>query len=144
MKNIYEWLPFSVDTGAIDRCRKWLTNAAGTYHYSKGTKLLDARIFIPKTKKNDERKKILLTYSSLSNLERWFVQNTPDGNRNNQLLKYAMVLVDLGYPSEEVRARVMSLNDGLQDKLPQDEIDRTVMVTANKTIATRAAKTAAA
>ena len=144
MKNIYEWLPFSVDTGAIDRCRKWLTNAAGTYRYSKGTKLLDARIFIPKTKKNDERKKVMLTYSSLSNLERWFVQNTPDGNRNNQLLKYAMVLVDLGYQSEEVRARVMGLNDNLPDKLPQDEIDRTIMVTANKAIATRAAKMAAA
>ena len=101
-------------------------------------------IFIPKTKKNDERKKILLTYSSLSNLERWFVQNTPDGNRNNQLLKYAMVLVDLGYQSEEVRARVMGLNDNLPDKLPQDEIDRTILVTANKAIATRAAKMAAA
>ena len=51
MKNIFEWLPFGVDTGAIDRCRKWLTNDVGQYYYSKGDNLLDARLFTPQCQK---------------------------------------------------------------------------------------------
>ena len=145
MKNIFEWLPFEVDTGAIDRCRKWLTNDKGTYHYGTGETLLDARLFIPKTKKNDERRQQILDYASLSNLERWFVANAhTDENRNVQLHKYARVLVDLGYSYEDTRTKVMGLNSSLIDKLSDKEIDSTVMLTVTKAIAIRDVKQQAA
>jgi hypothetical protein len=145
MKNIFEWLPFKVDETAIDRCRKWLTNDTGTYYYSKGELLIDARLFIPKTKKNDERKQQILDYASLSNMERWFITNThTDENRNVQLHKYARVLVDMGYSFEETRIKVLGLNSGLPDKLSEKEIDSTVMVTATKAIALREVKQKAA
>jgi len=137
MRNIFEWLPFDVDTGAIDRCRKWLTNDVGQYHYSQGETLLDARLFVPKTKKNDERKQMMLDYASLTNLERWFISHTLEGNRNKQLHRYARVLVDLGYDFETIKAKVLGLNSSLPDKITEDEINRTVMVTVTKALAKR-------
>lgn len=139
MENLYEWLPFGVDTGTKDRCRKWLTNPKGQCYYGKGDTLLDARLFIPKTKKNDERRQLTLDHASLSALERWFILNSPD-NRNNQLLRYAMVLVDLGFSYEAVRTKVTGLNSGLQDKLSDSELNNTILVTATKAIAARSIK----
>lgn len=143
MRAIYEWLPFEVDTSTVDRCRKWLTNDAGQYTYSKGCKLLDARLFIPKTKRNDERKQALVTHASLNNLERWFVANAPEGNRNNQILRYALILVDMGYSYEDIEVKLSGLNNSLADKLSQDELNRTVLRTVAKTINNRNTKQAA-
>jgi hypothetical protein len=143
MRNIFEWLPFEVDTGAVDRCRKWLTNEAGQYAYSSGEQLLDARLFIPKTKRDDERKQQMITYGNLPNLERWFVSGSMEGNRNKQLHRYAMILVDMGYQYDEIRTKVLGLNSSISDKIPESEIDHTIMVTATKAINSRAAKQAA-
>ncbi len=137
MGNIYEWLPFSgMDTATGQRSRKWLT-CKGTYKYSKGDQLLDAMLFIPNTSKNDERKQIVMNYQNLNNLERWFVQNSESGNRNNQLIRYALMLVDMGSTIDQVRNSVLALNEKLENKLPNDEIDTTIMVTANKAIMKR-------
>ncbi len=143
MRNLFEWLPFGTDEQSLCRCKKWLTHPGQSF-YSQGEKLLDARLFIPKTKKNDERKQQLQTYASLSNLERWFVANShKDENRNVQLHRYAMLLVDLGFDSAGVREKVMGLNSGLDDKLPMDEIDTTIMVSTAKAIIKRGIKEAA-
>jgi len=143
MRNIFEWLPFEVDTAAIDRCRKWLTNDAGQYIYNHGDQLLDARLFIAKTRKNDERKQQMVDFASLSNLERWFVQGSFEGNRNNRLLRYAMLLVDMGFSYPDIREKVMGLNSSMPDKLSEKEIDTTILVTATTAIGKRAAKQAA-
>ena len=140
LRNIFDWLPFEVDTAAVDRCRKWLTNDKGQYTYSKGEQLLDARLFIPKTKRDDDRQQAMVTYANLSNLERWFIAHSPDGNRNNQLLKYAMVLVDLGYSYEDIKTKIIGLNNSITDKLPEDEINRTILLTVTKAIGTRTIK----
>jgi hypothetical protein len=137
MGNIYEWLPFTgMDTATGQRSRKWLT-CKGTYKYNNGDQLLDAMLFIPNTSKNDERKQIVMSYQNLNNLERWFVQNSESGNRNNQLIRYALMLVDMGSTVDQVRNSVLALNDKLENKLPNDEIDSTIMVTANKAIMKR-------
>jgi hypothetical protein len=141
MKNIFEWLPFRTDEQSLARCKKWLSHP-GTPYYSKGEKLLDARLFIPKTKKNNERKEEMKTYASLSNLERWFVQNSPDGTRNVQLHRYAMVLVDMGYSHTAVHEKILGLNSGLPDKMDETEINNTMMVSVAKKIGERDAKAA--
>lgn len=130
MSNIYEWLPFEVDTATGQRARKWATHN-GVYFTNEG-ELLDALQFIPKTSKNDERKQRIQELHNLSNLERWFINNTGVGNRSNQLIKYALMLVDSGMPLHSVQNNVLALNNKLQDKMDEAEILSTIMVTASK------------
>jgi hypothetical protein len=134
MVNIFDWLPFDVDRATGQRARKWLTHN-GHYEYLMGGKLLDALEFIPKTAKNDERKKAIMDSQSLSNLERWFVTNASNGNRNNQLLRYALMLVDTGMDFNGIRDSVLSLNSKLTNRLEKAEIDSTILVTVSKALA---------
>jgi len=136
MANIFEWLPFDADTSTGQRSRKWLTNT-GRYIYGPGEELLDALMFIPKTSKNDERKQIIQNNQSLTNMERWFVQNSNAGNRNNQLIRYALLLVDMGKSHNDVRDGILELNKKLSDKLPTAEIDKTIMVSVSRAIVKR-------
>ena len=133
MANVYQWLPFEVDTATGQRARKWLSHD-GTYEYNEG-EVLDALPFIPKTSKNEERKALFDSQQSMDNLERWILNNSGDGNRNNMLLRYAMILIDGGFDFEGIRQRVVSLNDKMPDKLDEAEVMGTVMVTVMKTLA---------
>lgn len=135
MANLFEWLPFSVDLATNQRARKWLSNN-GHFEYQEG-ELLDVLPFIPKTSKNEIRKQQLTDQQSLDNLERWVLNTTGDGNRNNQLLRYAMILVDAGFSFESIRQKVMELNDKMADKLDEAEILGTIMITVTKAIAKR-------
>jgi hypothetical protein len=135
MSHIYEWLPFEVDTATNQRARKWMSHD-GTFEYNEG-EVLDALPFIPKTSKNEERKELLNSQHSMDNLERWVMNNTGDGNRNNMLLRFAMILVDAGFEFEPIRQRVISLNDKMPDKLDEAEIMATIMITTAKAIAKR-------
>lgn len=135
MSNIYEWLPFEVDTATNQRARKWLSND-GTYVYNDG-EVLDALPFIPKTSKNEERKELMHSQHSMDNLERWVINNIGDGNRNNMLLRFAMILLDGGFDFENIRQRVMGLNEKIVDKLDEAEIMSTIMITVAKAIAKR-------
>lgn len=135
MSNIYEWLPFEVDTATGQRARKWMSHD-GHYEYNDGN-VLDALPFIPKTSKNEERKERLNSQQSMDNLERWVINNIGDGNRNNLMLRFAMILVDAGLGFDEIKDRVFSLNDKIADKLDQVELLSTVMVTVSKGIAKR-------
>ena len=135
MSNIYEWLPFEVDTATNQRARKWLSHD-GTYEYNEGD-VLDALPFIPKTSKNEERKELMNSQQSMDNLERWVINNIGDGNRNNMLLRYAMILLDGGFDFENIRQRVMTLNNKIADKLDEAEVMSTIMITVAKTISKR-------
>lgn len=135
MENVFDWLPFAVDTGAKDRCRKWLTNP-GDHWYNVGQPL-DALLFIPKTKKSDERKILINDQQALDNMQRWFINNTDSGNRSNQLIKYALMLVDSGLDNNSIRNNVMDLNNKLPDKLDEVEILSTIMQSVAKAIIER-------
>lgn len=132
MHNVYEWLPFDVDTATADRSRKWLTHP-GIYEYNEG-QLLDSLLFIPKTTKNEERQKFVADHQSMSNMERWFVNNTGIGNRSNQLIKYALMLVDSGMDFTSVQNNVLALNNKLQNKMRETEVMSTILVSASKAI----------
>lgn len=136
MQNIYDWLPFPVDNQTNQRARKWLSND-GTIIFNDG-QVLDALPFIPKTAKNEERKAILQSQQSMDNMERWVLNNSGDGNRNNMLLRYAMILVDAGATIEQVQSRVLALNAKMPDKLEEVEILSTIMLSAAKAHAKRA------
>lgn len=135
MKNLYEWLPFNSDEQTNQRSRKWLT-CSGHYEYNQG-KLLDILPFIPRTAKNEERQQNFIPYENLSALERWFILNTPVGNRNNQLLKYALALVDMGLDEKNIHSRVFELNEKLEDSISQSRIIKTIFQTVSKKIKTK-------
>lgn len=135
MENIYEWLPFDVDTSTKDRCRKWLANKASWF--TNDGELFDVLPFIPKTQKNEERKKIYTDQQSLNNLQRWFINNTGEGNRSNQMIKYALLLVDSGHTYEIIHSMVRDFNDRLPNKLSDDELLSTIMQSTMKAISAR-------
>lgn len=94
--------------------------------------MLDVLPFIPKTTKNEEFNQSLQKVASLDNLERWFATRMASGNRNNQMIKFALALVDSGMNLIEVQKAVLDFNDKLSNKLAEDEINSTIMVTVGK------------
>ena len=54
------------------------------------------------------------------------------GNRNNNLLKYAMALVDSGMALIDVTKQVHAFNDKLNTPLDKSEIDSTILVSVAK------------
>lgn len=138
MSNIYDWLPFNVDKATNQRARKWMSHKdeESVVLFNDGESL-DVLPFIPKTAKNEERKALLSEQSSMDNLERWVLNNSGDGNRNNMLLRYAMLLVDAGASIDQLRTRVLDLNEKMPDKLDVNEIQNTILVSATKALIKR-------
>ncbi|QPG06988.1 DUF3987 domain-containing protein [Salinimonas marina] len=133
MQAIYAWLPFTVDEVTSQRSRKWQSHE-GELFVQDGI-MFDPIPFIPKTTKNEERKQRLMDQQSLTNLERWFVNNTGAGNRSNQLIKFALMLVDSGKTLSQVEQATLNMNEKLADKLPEEEVMTTIMVSARKAFA---------
>ena len=134
MDSFLAWLPFQADPASNQRSKKWMAHAGGKYHLNngEGTELLDVLPFIPKTTRNEAFREGLKPLESLDNLERWFAQRMVSGNRNNHMIKFALALVDAGMPLVEVSQKVHAFNSKLNEALPSDEIDNTVMVTVGK------------
>ena len=132
MNNILSWMPFKSDDAANQPSKKWLTNPNAEIRINSTGSLLDPTKFIPNTFRNtsflQDQKKI----NSFDNLERWFAKQIETGNRNNLLLKYALCLVDNGLELEAVENKVLGFNKKLKDKLPEEEIQNTILVTARK------------
>jgi hypothetical protein len=74
----------------------------------------------------------VIKLENLDNLERWFAQKMVEGNRNNHMLRFAMALVDSGLNYGEIEQRVLGFNAKLDNKLPDDELRHSVLVTVAK------------
>lgn len=136
MQNILNWLPITVDESANQRSRKWLTNSADIYKNLDG-ECLNALLFIPKTSKSEQLKAKMASLENLTNIERWFVNNTGEGNRSNQLIKYALMLVDANKSYDEVERAIKQLNEKLPNGLSEAELASTILSTATKAIVKR-------
>lgn len=136
MKNVFTWLPFKTDEQAASISKKWETNDStnvgqGEVFFNDGI-LLDTIPFIPKTSKNEYFKQELQQIESFDNFERWFAQNIGIGNRNNQILKYALALVDSGLSYKDVYNKVNEFNSKLKNGLTKNELDATIFITVKK------------
>ncbi|WP_217478320.1 primase C-terminal domain-containing protein, partial [Staphylococcus aureus] len=78
------------------------------------------------------RRRNLKDQASMDKLERWVINNTGDGNRNNMLLRYAMILLDAGFSVNAIHGKVNELNSKMADKLSEIEIASTIMVSVAK------------
>lgn len=132
MNNVMAWLPFETDESANQRAKKWMSCSTGQYHFNMDAPLLDVRDFIPRTSKNEQFQQQMQQVQSLDNLERWFAGRIASGNRNNQMIKYALALVDSGWDFNRVQKSVMDFNKKLSNPLPDDELNSTVLVTVAK------------
>lgn len=131
MNNVMSWLPFRSDETANQRAKKWMSCSSGSYFYNDG-QILDALQFIPRTNRNEQFKEKYKDIEDLDNLEKWFAARMIEGNRNNNMLRYALALVDSGLPYPEVESRVLGFNKKLKFPLPEAELRSTVLVTAAK------------
>lgn len=134
--NVISGLPFVVDDKVGQRGKKWLSNN-GTIIVNEGEELFDVLPFIPKTSKNEERSKLLQDQQAMDNLERWMINNTGTGNRSDMLLRYAMILVDAGFGFDQIKTKILELNNKLADKLDELEIASTILQTTVKALAKR-------
>lgn len=137
LDNIYAWLPFDVDTATKDPCRKWACNGGATVIANEG-RPLDTLKFIPRTSKCVREKTKQASLADLERIERWYVTQASAGEgRNNQLAKYAFYLVDGGADYPTVSVKVKDLNRKFEHPLSETQIDRTVLVSAQKRISKR-------
>jgi hypothetical protein len=132
MNAVMLWLPFVTDESANQRAKKWECYGGGSYHYNLEGETLDALDFIPKTSRAEAHQAQFRELQSLDNLERWFAQRIASGNRNNQMIKFALALVDSGMSLVDVSRQVHAFNQKMNSPLSSDEIDSTVMVTVAK------------
>lgn len=133
--SLVESLPFEVDLQCGHRCKKWLTHA-GHHEYLEG-EMFDALPFIPKTSKNEELRNRLQDQADMDRLERWVMNNIGDGNRNNMLLRYGMILLDSGFGLVDIQSKVLSLNSKIADSLDEAEIMTTIMLSITKKLTGR-------
>lgn len=134
MDNIRSWLPFEVDESVNQRSKKWETFDKGSYFYNTEGKLFDVLPFIPKTSKNEQYQKEFSKIESMDNLERWFAQRIGTGNRNNQLLKFALALVDSNMSVSDVESKVKAFNSKLSNPLSEKELESTIFKTVGQKI----------
>ena len=132
MNNLFSWIPFKVDEASNQRAKKWESCSKGQYFYNLEGKVLDILPFIPRTTKNEQYQKDFQKIESMDNLERWFAQRISTGNRNNQMIKYALALVDNGLSYQEVENHVKGFNSKLSNPLPETELQSTILVTVAK------------
>lgn len=119
-------LTITVDEMCHTRSKKWLAHPNGQIFVNEG-ELFDVIPFVPRTTKEVEYQEKQKQYRNLDNLERWIVANTGDGNRNNQLYRYACTMRDAGKDPTDISRAVKELNNKLPDKLSDDEIMSTIM-----------------
>lgn len=128
-------LPFpeKTDESTNQRSKKWQSCETGTYHYNDG-ELFDILPFIPKTARNEKHREQAKALQSLDNLERWFAQRIggEGSGRNNQMIKYALLLVDSGMDLPSVLSQVKHFNAQLPEPMTEQEIDTSIAVTVAK------------
>lgn len=138
--DVIAWLPFPTTDNEIDdaskqRSKKWMSCDTGSYHINTEGELFNILPFIPKTSINEAYRKEFKAVASLDNLERWFAQRIATGNRNNQMLKFALALVDSGYNLIDVSRSVHEFNQKLAEPMDRARIESSIMVTVAKRFA---------
>lgn len=131
MLNLSDWLPIEVDVQTSQRSRKWEANAGGDFYYNEGD-LLDVLPFVPKISRSENYAASIKKLKNLSNLQRWFAQQITGGNRNNNMLKYAMCLLDSGMDLATIKKETETFNGMLDEPLSKAELETTVFKTVSK------------
>lgn len=129
-KNVFEWLPFTVDEIAHPSA-KWQCYKGSEVSWNDDGEMFDPTLFIPNTTQAKHTHEKLQKFSGTTNkLEQHILANTE--GRNNALLKLAMIHAERGQDEDTVRALILATNGKLDDPLPEAEIDSTIMKTVRR------------
>lgn len=131
MENVNQWCPFELDTQTFQRSRKWSCTYNTQIFTNKG-KLVDVLPFIPRTTRETEFSKMQESLNSLDSVEKWFAQQMMNGNRNNQFIRFALMLLDSGLGITEIIDKLLTFNSKLSNPLEETELEQTVFVTLRK------------
>lgn len=126
MNNVLDILPFKTDEETTQANRKWLSNPDAKVYVNDG-KLFDVLPYIPKTKKNEERKQFVDSTANMDKLERYFFNKSEEGNRNNCIFKYGSALIDAGYDLDDLNLKIKAFNGKLPKPLTDEELMNTVI-----------------
>lgn len=126
MTNILNTLPFEIDSHSCCPETKWSTYYGST-GYTNKAELFDPLPFIPKTSRNAELNMKRADLKKLDKIQAWFVTHVSEGNRNNMMFRYAVMLLDAGKSYEDIEKAVFKLNNMIKLPLPEEEIQSTVM-----------------
>lgn len=131
MKNFANWFPVQLDAQTFQPSRKWACTEGCQVFVNEGQPL-DVLPFIPKTSRETQFHNQVKNLGSLDNIERWFAARMEANGRNNELLKYALLLADSGKSLYEVQNCVLEFNKKLSEPLEQQEIETTIFKTVQK------------
>lgn len=132
MQNVEKYFPFSTDSATFQASRKWLTKIPSQQldiYENKGV-LFDVISLIPNTIKEKEFNTLSESISNLEPIEKFFrFEIETNGNRNNHLIRYGLMLVDSGKPQKEIEKILLNFNANLSNPLPVPEIESTIFKT---------------
>ncbi len=134
-KNVFSWLPFSVDEVA-HASAKWQCYKAAEVSWNDDGEMFDPTPFLPNTTEEKNTQKTLEKFGGSTTKLEQHILSTTEG-RNNALLRLAMVHVDSGKDEDTVRALVISTNNKLSDPISEGEIDMSIMKTVRRKISER-------
>ncbi len=129
-----------VDTNAVEPARLYFGNPDAEIIKLEGDKLVDLRAYMPDTREVEKIERAIdyteAQYKGGENpngFDKFFLQQTAVGNRNDNLLKYGVALIDKkGFDLESAKAKVLALNAMLPEPLTEREIERTMFKTMMK------------
>lgn len=127
MTNVINSLPFDVDLHSCLPETKWSSYEGKTSYVNQEGELFDPLPFIPKTSRNREHNEQRALLKKLDKAQAWFISNINEGNRNNMLYRYAIMLVDNNKDYEEVSKLVLQLNRSIKFPLDESEIENTIL-----------------
>lgn len=123
----------TVDFPVIEPSRLYYSNPNSEITHLEGEELIDLRAYIPETKEVATTKKsieLAEQYDGNENIngfDKYFLMQTSQGNRNNNLVKYGFALITKkNLDFESAKAKVLGLNSMLADPLSESELERTV------------------
>lgn len=130
----------NVDFPVIEPSRLYYAVKDTEITYLDGKETVDLRDYIPETKEFSETEKIIKhansVYTGISTedgFDKFFLLQTSKGNRNNNMLKFGLALMDKKHFSlEDAKTKVLWLNNMLLDPLPVEEIERTIFKTMSR------------
>ena len=123
----------TVDFPVIEPSRLYYSNPESEVTHLEGDELIDLRAYIPETKEVEVTKKSIQLGEqydggeNINGFDKYFLMQTSQGNRNNNLVKYGFALITKkNLDFESAKAKVLSLNSMLPDPLSESELERTV------------------
>lgn len=129
----------TVDFPVIEPSRLYYSNPESEVTHLEGNELIDLRAYIPETKEVEVTKKSIELGEqydggeNINGFDKYFLMQTSQGNRNNNIYKYIAALIDKkGLDVESAISKGLSLNNMLADPLSESELERTCFASARR------------